>query len=57
VALVRSERDEIVASYSLLSAVGSLTAQNLELPVQVYDPVDNYDMQTWRPLGAATYEN
>lgn len=57
VALVRSERDEIVASYSLLSAVGKLTAQNLELPVQVYDPVDNYDMQTWRPLGAATYEN
>lgn len=57
VSLVRSERDEIVASYSLLSAVGSLTAQSLELPVQVYDPVDNYDMQTWRPLGAATYEN
>ena len=57
VALVRSERDEIVASYSLLSAMGKLTAQNLELPVQVYDPVDNYDMQTWRPLGAATYEN
>ena len=37
--------------------MGKLTAQNLELPVQVYDPVDNYDMQTWRPLGAATYEN
>jgi outer membrane protein len=57
VALVRSERDEIVASYSLLSAVGKLTAQNLELPVEFYDPVDNYDMQTWRPLGAATYGN
>jgi outer membrane protein len=57
VALVRTERDEIVASYSLLSAMGKLTAQNLELPVQVYDPVENYDMQTWRPLGAATYEN
>lgn len=57
VALVRSERDEIVASYSLLSAMGKLTAQDLELPVQMYDPVENYDMQTWRPLGAATYEN
>jgi outer membrane protein TolC len=57
VALVRTERDEIVASYSLLSAMGKLTAQNLELPVQMYDPVDNYDMQTWRPLGGATYEN
>jgi TolC family type I secretion outer membrane protein len=57
VALVRSERDEIVASYSLLSAIGKLTAKELQLPVQLYDPVDNYDMQTWRPLGAATYEN
>ena len=56
VALVRSERDEVVASYSLLSAVGKLTAQDLELPVQVYDPVGNYDMQTWRPFGGATYE-
>ncbi len=57
VALVRTERDEVVASYSLLAAVGKLTAQDLELPVQVYDPVENYDMQTWRPIGGATYEN
>jgi len=57
VALVRSERDEIVAAYTLLSTVGKLTAQDLQLPVQVYDPKDNYDMQTWRPLGLATYEN
>jgi outer membrane protein len=57
VALVRSERDEIVAGYSLLASVGKLTAQELQLPVQVYDPKGNYDMQTWRPLGAATYEN
>lgn len=57
VALVRSERDEIVAAYSLLATVGKLTAQELQLPVQVYEPKDNYDMQTWRPLGLATYEN
>ncbi len=57
VALVRSERDEIVAGYSLLSAVGQLTAKDLQLPVEVYDPQDNYEMQTWRPLGASTYEN
>lgn len=55
VALVRSERDEVVAGYSLLASVGKLTAKNLELPVEVYDPEDNYDMQTWRPLGASTY--
>jgi outer membrane protein TolC len=55
VALVRSERDEIVAGYTLLSSVGKLTAQELQLPVEVYDPKDNYEMQTWRPLGASTY--
>lgn len=55
VALVRTERDEIVASYALLAAIGRLTAKELQLPVQLYDPVENYDMQTWRPLGAATY--
>jgi len=56
VALVRSERDEVVAGFGVLSAVGKLTAQELGLPVQLYDPVENYEMQTWRPLGAATYE-
>lgn len=56
VALVRTERDEVVASYSLLASVGKLTAQDLELPVQVYEPVENYEMQTWRPIGGATYE-
>lgn len=57
VALVRSERDEVVSGYALLAAVGRLTAQELALPVQLYDPVANYNMQTWRPLGAATYGN
>jgi len=57
VSLVRSERDEIVAGYTLLASVGKLTAQELQLPVQVYDPKGNYEMQTWRPVGAATYEN
>jgi outer membrane protein len=55
VALVRSERDEVVAGFTLLSTVGKLTAANLELPVEIYDPKANYNMQTWRPLGAATY--
>ncbi len=57
VALVRSERDEIVAGYALLATVGKLTAGELQLPVQSYDPTGNYEMQTWRPAGAATYEN
>lgn len=43
VALVRTHRDEVVASYGLLSAMGHLTAEKLNLPVAVYDPARNYD--------------
>jgi outer membrane protein len=57
VALVRSQHDEVVAGYQLLASVGKLTAKELGLPVQLYDPSDNYDMQTWRPFGAATYDD
>jgi outer membrane protein len=41
--LVRAQRDELVAGYTLLSAVGALTARDLGLPVQVYDPTRNYE--------------
>lgn len=57
VALVRSQHDEVVAGYQLLASVGKLTAKELGLPVQLYDPQDNYNMQTWRPIGAATYDD
>ncbi len=43
VSLVTSRRDEVVASYGLLSAMGRLTAQTLGLPVPVYDPTANYN--------------
>jgi TolC family type I secretion outer membrane protein len=43
VELVRAERNHTVAGYTLLSAVGRLTAQNLELPVDYYDPAAHYD--------------
>ncbi|MCZ6719917.1 MAG: TolC family outer membrane protein [Proteobacteria bacterium] len=36
--LVRAERDEVVASYRLKSAVGELTVVHLGLPVPIYDP-------------------
>ncbi len=35
--LIRAQRNEIVAAYSLLSAMGRLTAQDLGLPVDVFD--------------------
>ena len=40
--LVSARRDLIVSGYALLSAVGRLTAQELSLNVNVYDPTRNY---------------
>jgi outer membrane protein len=42
VALVSAQRDRVVASYTLLSAVGGLSAQRLGLKVPVYDPIVHY---------------
>ena len=42
VALVRSERDEYVASFDLRVAIGLLLADELKLPVELYDPQENY---------------
>lgn len=43
VAEVRARRDEYVAGFTLLSSVGRLGARTLALPVEYYDPTDNYD--------------
>lgn len=43
VELVRAERNQYVAAYALLSAVGQLTARDLGLPVNHYNPTDHYD--------------
>jgi outer membrane protein len=40
--LIVAQHDRVVSSYALLSAVGRLTAQDLALPVQVYDPTVHY---------------
>ena len=55
VALVSAERDLAVAEYGLLAAMGLLTAQALDLPVQYYDPTVNYDevRDTWIGFGTA----
>jgi outer membrane protein len=42
VALVTAQRDRVVASYTLLAAVGSLSPQILGLKIEVYDPVTHY---------------
>lgn len=40
--LVRAQRNEMVAAFTLLSAVGQLTAQGMGLSVPAYDPHANY---------------
>ena len=40
--LVRAQREEIVAAYQLKAAIGALTARELGLPVDLYDPAEHY---------------
>ncbi|MBW7922691.1 MAG: TolC family outer membrane protein [Rubellimicrobium sp.] len=47
--LISAQVDETVASYGLLSALGLLTAQNLGLNVQIYDPEAYYRMVEHAP--------
>lgn len=42
VELVQAQRDATVASYQLLQALGRLTAQDLALPVEIYDYDSHY---------------
>lgn len=42
VGLVRSMRDELVATYQLRQAIGDATAAKLELPVEIYDVEKHY---------------
>ncbi|WP_422367035.1 TolC family outer membrane protein [Pelagibius sp.] len=40
--LVGAQRDEVVASYEVLTAVGRMTAGDLGLPAEIYDPETDY---------------
>ena len=42
VSLIVAQHDRVVASYSLVSAVGRLSAEALGLPVSIYDPATHY---------------
>lgn len=54
VGLVTAQRDRVVASYSLLSAVGRLSASNLGLKVANYDPQVHYDQVKDKWYGVRT---
>lgn len=47
VRLASTNRDLVVASYALVREVGELTAERLNLPVTIYDPIANYDAVRW----------
>jgi outer membrane protein len=51
VAEVDAERNAIVAGFQLLSAMGTLTARGLVLPVKYYDPQKHYDEDSDRWFG------
>lgn len=42
--VISAQADEVIASYSLLAAMGLLTAEHLRLPVQQYDPAAYYNL-------------
>jgi outer membrane protein len=42
VSLVRAEHDAVIAAYQVRTAVGTLTAEAMALPVALYDPNQNY---------------
>ncbi len=52
--LVTAERDQIVASYAMLSAVGRLSAGSLGLAVTPYDPAVHFDQVKDRWIGLRT---
>jgi outer membrane protein len=43
VALVRAQRDRVVLSYSVLSAMGRLSGSRLALRTEIFDPTVHYD--------------
>lgn len=49
--LISAQVDELSAGYSLLAAMGELTAQKLKLKVRIYDPAGYYNMVKEAPAG------
>ena len=51
--LVRAGREEVLASYQLKLAIGQLTVEGLELPIEPYDAVAYYERNRTRLFGVA----
>lgn len=48
--LITAQHDERIAAYSLLSAMGLLTPDNLDLGIELYDPSENFDRVQNAPI-------
>jgi len=48
--LISVQANEVIASYSVLSAMGLLNADHLQLPVQQYDPSQYYNLAKEAPV-------
>jgi len=48
--LITAMHDERMAAYSLLSAMGLLTPENLDLGIELYDPTENFDRVQNAPI-------
>ncbi len=48
--LITAMHDERIAAYSLLSAMGLLTPENLDLGIELYDPSENFDRVQNAPI-------
>jgi outer membrane protein len=54
VSLVSAQRDRVVASYATLAAIGELSAANINLDVQQYDPTVHFDQVKDKWFGLRT---
>lgn len=52
--LVIAHHDRLVASFSVLSAMGRLSAETLSLPIDTYDPTEHYRAVRGKVIGAST---
>jgi outer membrane protein len=57
VALENARRDEHVAAYQILSLIGELSPQKLDLDVESYDPAINYHQVRYRWIGLGQSAN
>jgi outer membrane protein/adhesin transport system outer membrane protein len=53
--LVSAQRDEVVASYAIATAIGRLTARDVDLPVEVYDEEEYYNRVKSKFIGLGEY--